>query len=98
REHLSGGAAAALGRRSLAKLGGRGRPPLHRAHRPIFVSAASISSMMRFIFFIVRSSGSDVVMSTPASLRRSIGYFDPPADRKERYFAVAPFLSCPLRT
>src|SRR6266550_9331333 len=30
------------------------------------------------ISFIVRSSGSSVAMSTPASLRRSIGYFDPP--------------------
>jgi hypothetical protein len=40
--------------------------------------------MTRFIFFIVRSSGSDVVISTPASFSRSIGYFDPPAERNAR--------------
>lgn len=39
----------------------------------------SISSMTRFIFFIVRSSGSSAVISTPASFSKSIGYFDPPA-------------------
>ena len=41
-------------------------------------SSFSISSITRFIFFIVSSSGSSVVMSTPASFSRSIGYFDPP--------------------
>ena len=52
-------------------------------------SSFSISSITRFISFIARLSGSSVVMSTPASLRRSIGYFDPPADRKSRYFLSA---------
>ena len=44
-------------------------------------SSFSISSITRFIFFIVSSRGSSVVMSTPASLSRSIGYFEPPAPR-----------------
>ena len=41
-------------------------------------SRPSISSITRFIFCIVRFSGSSVVISTPASFSRSIGYFDPP--------------------
>ena len=45
---------------------------------------ASISSITRFIAVIVSASGSSVVMSTPASLSRSIGYFDPPAERNVR--------------
>ena len=44
----------------------------------------SISSMIRFICLIVRSSGSSLVMSTPASFSNSIGYFEPPADRNLR--------------
>ena len=45
--------------------------------------------MTRFISLIVKVSGSSVVMSTPASLSRSIGYFDPPAERNARYLRVA---------
>ena len=44
----------------------------------------SISSITRFISLTVRSSGSSVVMSTPASFSRSIGYFEPPALRNAR--------------
>ena len=44
----------------------------------------SISSMTRFIFFTVRSSGPSVVMSTPASFSKSTGYFDPPAEMNFR--------------
>ena len=33
----------------------------------------SISSITRFIFFIVRSNGSEVVISTPAFFNNSIG-------------------------
>ena len=40
--------------------------------------------MTRFIDWIVRVSGSSVVMSTPASFSRSIGYYDPPALRNDR--------------
>ena len=47
-------------------------------------SSFSISSMTSFIPLIVRSSGSSVVMSTPASFSRSIGYFEPPAARNVR--------------
>ena len=49
-----------------------------------FARIASISSMIRFIVLIVRSSGSSVVMSTPASFSRSTGYFEPPAERNAR--------------
>jgi hypothetical protein len=55
-----------------------------RTYLPLLARIFSISSITRFIDLIVRSSGSSVVMSTPASLRRSIGYFDPPALRNER--------------
>src|SRR5688500_9285494 len=48
-------------------------------------SSFSISSITAFIFLMVRSRGSSVVMSTPASLSRSMGYFDPPDPRKVRY-------------
>ena len=44
----------------------------------------SISSITRFIARIVSSSGSSVVMSTPASFNSSIGYFEPPALRNVR--------------
>ena len=44
----------------------------------------SISSITRFILRTVISSGWSVVMSTPASLSRSIGCFDPPADKNWR--------------
>src|SRR5687767_5835878 len=54
-----------------------------------FASNFSISSITRFILRTVRSSGADVVMSTPASLSKSIGYFEPPDERKSRYFCVA---------
>src|SRR5262249_54305171 len=57
------------------------------AHRR--ASSRSISSMTRFMAFTVRSSGSSVVMSTPASFSRSIGYFEPPAPRNARYLCVA---------
>jgi len=43
-------------------------------------SSFSISSMMRFISRIAALNGTEVVMSTPASLSSSIGYFEPPAD------------------
>ena len=36
--------------------------------------------MIRFISRIAASNGCDVVMSTPASLSSSIGYFDEPAE------------------
>ena len=55
-----------------------------RRQRP---SSFSISSITSFIRRIVRSSGSSVVMSTPASFSRSIGYFDPPDD-EERQVAL----------
>ena len=45
--------------------------------------------MTRFIDFTVRSSGSSVVMSTPASFSSSMGYFEPPALRNARYRFVA---------
>ena len=48
------------------------------------VSNFSISSIARSILRIVRSSGSGLAMSTPASFSRSMGYFDPPAARKAR--------------
>ena len=51
----------------------------------VWVRSLSTSSITRFIFRIVRSSGSSVVMSTPASFSRSIGYFAPPEPRKVRY-------------
>ena len=47
---------------------------------------SSISSITRFIVSIVWSSGSSVVMSTPASLSRSIGYFELP-EPEERQIA-----------
>ena len=40
---------------------------------PISVRIFSISSITRFIFFIVRSNGCDVVMSTPAVFKRLTG-------------------------
>src|SRR5262245_58872463 len=49
----------------------------------------SISSITLFISFIVRSRGSSEVMSTPASFKRSIGYFEPPAPRNARYLRRA---------
>ena len=52
-------------------------------------SSFSISSITRFIRLIVRSSGSSVVMSTPASFSRSIGYFDPPEPRNVEIARVA---------
>ena len=55
--------------------------------RPTTPSSFSISSITSFIRLIVRSSGSSVVMSTPASFSRSIGYFDPPA-AEERQVAL----------
>ena len=55
-----------------------------RGYRVFLARIFSISSMIRFISLIVRSSGSSVVMSTPASFSRSIGYFEPPADRNAR--------------
>ena len=51
------------------------------------VSSFSISSITRFIFRITRSSGSGDVMSTPASLRRSIGALEPPRGQE---LAIAP--------
>ena len=51
---------------------------------PLAASSFSISSITAFIFFSVSCSGSLVVMSTPASRSRSIGYFEPPAERKVR--------------
>jgi hypothetical protein len=45
-----------------------------------FASSFSISSMMAFISLIAALNGAEVVMSTPASLSRSMGYFDPPAE------------------
>ena len=47
-------------------------------------STASISSMTLFILPIVSCSGSSAVMSIPASLSRSIGYFEPPELMKVR--------------
>ena len=44
----------------------------------------SISSMTVFMRAMVRVSGSSVVMSTPASRSRSIGYLDPPRVRNVR--------------
>ncbi len=41
-------------------------------------SSLSISSMTEFISFIAASNGAEVVMSTPASLSRSIGYLEEP--------------------
>ena len=52
-----------------------------RAARPArqrWLSNFSISSITAFIFRMVRSSGSSVVMSTPAARSRSIGYAEPP--------------------
>jgi len=40
----------------------------------------SISSMMPFISRIAALNGAEVVMSTPASLSSSIGYFDEPEE------------------
>ncbi len=40
---------------------------------PISLRIFSISSITRFIFFIVRSNGCDVVMSTPAVFNRLTG-------------------------
>jgi hypothetical protein len=57
---------------------------LHSPHLASAVSSFSISSITRFIDRTVRSSGSSVVMSTPASFSKSIGYFDPPALRNAR--------------
>ena len=49
-----------------------------------FGNSRSISSITSFIRLIVRFSGSSVVMSTPASFSRSIGYFEPPEPRNAR--------------
>ena len=49
-----------------------------------YLISFSISSITRSIFRIVRSSGSLVVMSTPAPFSRSIGYCDPPDARNAR--------------
>jgi len=43
-----------------------------------YFSSFSISSMIEFISAIALSNGFDVVMSTPASLSRSIGYLVEP--------------------
>ena len=50
----------------------------------IFASNCSISSITRFILRTVRSNGSSVVMSTPASFRSSMGYLNPPDERNVR--------------
>src|ERR1700683_317190 len=57
---------------------------------PFLSSNLSISSITRFIFLSVSSSGSSVVMSTPASFSRSIGYFDLPEEMNFRSRPVAP--------
>ena len=89
----------AAGRRLRARAGrGAGH------HRPVAGTprswhsreSFSTSSITRFIFLIVSSSGSSVVMSTPASFRSSIGYFEPPADSKVKYRSVA--AGSPART
>ena len=46
----------------------------------------SISAMTLLIFAIVKSKGSDVFISTPASTRRSTGYLVLPEAKKFRYF------------
>jgi len=52
--------------------------------RPYFFGCSainfSISSMMPFISLIAALNGAEVVMSTPAPLSRSIGYFDEPEE------------------
>ena len=53
----------------------------------------SIWSMTRFIFFMVSSSGSSVVISTPASFNSSIGYFECPPDKKCQVALSRPWLS-----
>jgi hypothetical protein len=61
---------------------GTGKLPSTQCTEPgcfIPSSSFSISSITRFIFLTVSSSGSSVVMSTPASFNKSIGYFEPPA-------------------
>jgi hypothetical protein len=81
---------ARLGRSELGRRAGRpataGRMPAlqKQVYLPIFFRIDSISSMTRFILRMVRSSGSEVVMSTPAFFSSSIGYFEPPAERKSR--------------
>lgn len=59
-------------------------PPTPNDYRFIRASSLSISSITPFIFFMVMSNGCDVVISTPAFFRRSIGYSEPPAERKSR--------------
>src|SRR5205085_12339835 len=63
--------------------------PASNAQSGYFLRICSISSITRFIFLMVSSSGSSVVMSTPASFRMSIGYLDPPEPRKVRYLRIA---------
>ena len=75
--------AVAAGFRLRQGYGGQVRPA-RDLQRPLAARIFSISSITRFIDRIVRSSGSSVVMSTPASFSRSIGYFDPPALRNAR--------------
>ena len=71
-------------------------PGVNGFYRPRFASSASISSITRVIAFIVRSSGSPVVMSTPAAFSKSIGYLEPPALKNARYLRFAsasPFMT-----
>lgn len=89
-----GGGVAAGGRRRV--LAERGAPrPRDRAQasvtRQCFAAGAarglawrsrirSISSMVAFISAIAASKGAEVVMSTPASFKRSMAYFELPDD------------------
>ncbi len=52
--------------------------------RRAYLSSLSISSMTLFISLIAARNGADVVMSTPAPLSRSIGYFELPEDSIRR--------------
>src|SRR5262245_36239003 len=52
--------------------------------RTYLASIPSISSITRFILRIVKSSGSSVVISTPAFFSSSMGYFDIPEPRNLR--------------
>ena len=74
--------------RLVRQLKRRGQHRVESGTRPYlrdrFARIASISSITRFISFIVRSRGSSVVMSTPASFSRSIGYLEPPELMKAR--------------
>lgn len=52
-----------------------------RQIRLVCFSSRSISSTSSDSFFMVASTGAEVLMSTPASFSRSSGYFELPPDR-----------------